>query len=261
MAFTSGLLRIAAVMTGIARFGSAAHSGGEFDLDDVGAGFLERLDGRDLPDRAIALVEGAEHDDRVARRQACILERPHAKGGTLRLELGTDVAAAEGRHDLGDRHVLVHHLDAVLRGLFGQRHDRGIARVAHHRDASRLGGDRLAELLHHLLHRPAREDVVDVSAGVGSRLPRAVVDDSAEGVTLGPAHEEAQLHVLAPVLAQRLRVGSARNREQRRGGQNTGREHLGSHVDSPLVVIQAVARGCAACGSGTKSAPPRHSLR
>ena len=87
-------------MTGIAE----VRVGGPFrrrvDLDDVGAGFLERLDGRDLADRAVALVEGAEHDHRVARRQVRVLERPHAQGGALRLELGADVAAAEGRHDL-----------------------------------------------------------------------------------------------------------------------------------------------------------------
>ena len=35
-------------MTGIARFGSAAHSGGRVELDDLDAGLLERLDGAEL---------------------------------------------------------------------------------------------------------------------------------------------------------------------------------------------------------------------
>ena len=41
--------------------------------------------------------------------------------------------------------------------------------MAHHGDAVGLGGDRLAQLLHHLLRRPAGEDVVDLRAGVVRR--------------------------------------------------------------------------------------------
>ena len=194
--------------------------------------------------------------------KARVLERPHAEGGALRPELCTDVSAAEGRDDLGHRHVLVHHLDAVLRRLLGQRHDRSIARVAHHRDASRLGGDRLAELLHHPLHRPAGEDVVDVRAGVGSRLPCAVVDDGAEGVALGPADEEAQLHVLAPVLAQRLRVRSTREREQRGSRHYCGLSFLVRMSFLPWFEIQASVRGSSdPAVPGRMSVPPRQSSR
>ena len=237
MALTSGLLRIAAVMTGIARLGSAAHSGGEFDLDDVGAGFLERPHGRDLADRAIALIEGTEHDHRVTLRQIRVPERTHPQGGALRLELRPDVAAPERRHDLRDRHVLVHHLDAILRGLLGQRHYRGIARMAHHRDAGRLGGHGFAKLLHHLLHRPTGEDVVDVRSDIGLGLLGAIVDDGAEGVALRPADEETQVHVLAPIVAQSLRVSRRRECEHRGRGQNSGSQILGSHVNPPWLYL------------------------
>jgi hypothetical protein len=112
-----------------------------------------------------------------------------------------DIAAA----DLVDRrrhgHVLVHHLDAGLGGLLGEWKDRGLAGMAHHRDAVRMRGDRLAQLLRHLLVLPTREDVIDLRAGVGGGLAGAVVDDSAEGVALGPADKEAQMHFAAPFVA------------------------------------------------------------
>ena len=116
-----------------------------------------------------SLVERPEHDRRVAGLQAGAPDRLGAERVALRRLLGADIAAAELRDDLRHRHVLVHHLDAGLRGLLGERHDRGVAGMAHHGDAVRLGGDRLAQLLHHLLRVPAREDVVDLRAGVVRR--------------------------------------------------------------------------------------------
>ena len=58
--------------------------------------------------------------------------------------------------------------------------------------------------------RPAGEDVVDLRAGVGGRLLGAVVDDRAEGIALGAADEEADVDVLAPFVAQRLRLSGGR---------------------------------------------------
>ena len=187
-----------------------------------------------------------------------VLEGSLAERMALRAELGTDVSSAEGRDDVGHRHVLVHHLNAVLRRLLGQRHDRGVARMAHHRDAGGLCGDRLAQLLHHLLDRPAGEDVFDVGAGVRGRLLGAVVDDGAEGVAFRPADEEAELHVLAPVLAQRLRVRCRRLRGQRHGERKAGGQSSQSHRHPPVFVGIVPA---AAGWSGTNSVPPRHSLR
>ena len=69
--------------------------------------------------------------------------------------LRADIAAAELRRDLRHGHVLVHHLDAGLGGFLGERHDRGVARMAHHRDAVGLDPNRFAQLLHHFLFAPA----------------------------------------------------------------------------------------------------------
>ena len=85
--------------------------------------------------------------------------------------------------------------------LFGQRQDRRLAGVAHHRDAVGMRGNRLTQLLRHLLVLPTREDVIDLRAGVGGGLAGAVVDDSAEGVALGSADKEAQMHLAAPFVA------------------------------------------------------------
>ena len=127
----------------------------------------------------------------------------------LRLLLGADIAAADLVDRRGHGHVLIHHLDAGLGRFLGERHDRRLAGMAHHRDAVGLGGDRLAQLLHHLLVDPAGEDVIDLRAGVGRRLPGAVIDDRAEGVALGAADEEADMHLAAPFVAQRRRLRGA----------------------------------------------------
>ena len=130
-----------------------------------------------------------------------------------------------------------------LRRLLGQRHDRGVARMAHHRDAVGLGGDRLAQLLHHLLDVPAGEDVVDLGARVGGRLLGAVVDDGAEGVAFGAADEEAELHVLAPVVAQRLRVRGRHLRDEGHGEHKAGSQCSQSHRHPPVFVGVVPARG------------------
>ena len=130
--------------------------------------------------------------------------------------------------------------------------------MAHHRDAGGLGGDRLAQLLHHLLDRPAGEDVLDVGARVGGRLLGAVVDDGAEGVAFRPADEEAELHVLAPVLAQRLRVRGRHLRDEGHGEHKAGGQCSQSHRHPP-VFVGVVPH--AAGWSGTNEVPPRHSFR
>ena len=86
--------------------------------------------------------------------------------------------------------------------------------MAHHGDAVGRGGDRLAELLDHLLRVPAGEDVVDLGAGVVRGLDGAVVDDGAEAVAFGAADEEADMDVLAPLVAERLGVRGTRRQRQ-----------------------------------------------
>ena len=88
--------------------------------------------------------------------------------------------------------------------------------MAHHRDAVGMGGDRLAQLLRHLLVGPAGEDIIDLRAGVGRGLPRAVVDDRAEGVALRAADEEAQMHLAAPFVAQGRRLRGAAGADEGR---------------------------------------------
>ena len=78
----------------------------------------------------------------------------------LRSEVGADVPAAEWLADLGQIDVLILHQDAGVVRLLGQRQERIVARVAHHRDAVWLRGDCLAQLVGHLADVPARKDVV-----------------------------------------------------------------------------------------------------
>ena len=66
---------------------------------------------------------------------------------------------------------------------------------------------------------PAREDVVDLRAGVGCGLPGAIVDDGAEGIALGAADEETEMDLAAPFVAQRVGVGALPRRERRAGQQ------------------------------------------
>jgi hypothetical protein len=126
-----------------------------------------------------------------------------ALGRLLRL----DIAAADlidgGRH----RHILIHHLDAVLGGFLRQRNDRRFAGVAHHGDAVGMRRHRLAQLLGHFFVGPAREHIVDLGARIGGGLPRAIIDDGAERVALGPANEEAQVNLAAPLVAQCVGLG------------------------------------------------------
>ena len=194
------------------------------DLDDLDARLLHRLDGAELPCAAVLLVKRPEHERDVSGLEPGALDRLDAERVALLGLLGADIAAAELRHDLRHRHVLIHHLDAGLRGFLGERHDRGVAGMAHHRDAVRLDGDRLAQLLDHLLDVPAGEDVVDGRPEVVLGLLGAVVDDGAEGVALRAADEEAQVDALAPFVA---RIGACR---RRRCGQRerTCRRHQGS---------------------------------
>ena len=88
-----------------------------------------------------------------------------------------------------------------------ERQDRRFTRMAHHRYAVGMGRNRLAQLLGHLFVGPTGKDIVDLRARVGGGLPRAVVDDRPEGVALGAADKEAQMHLAAPFVAQRLSVG------------------------------------------------------
>ena len=81
--------------------------------------------------------------------------------------------------------------------------------MAHHRDAVGLRGDGLAQLLDHLLAVPAGEEIVDMRAGVRGGLSRAVVDDGAERVALRAAHEEADIDLAAPFVAQLRGAGAA----------------------------------------------------
>ena len=95
--------------------------------------------------------------------------------------------------------------------------------MAHHGDAVRLHGDRLAQLLHHLFDVPAGEDVVDLRAEIGFGLLGAVIDDGAEGIALGAADEEADVDVLAPFVVERLRRQAADERPERRGDRQDAR--------------------------------------
>ena len=97
--------------------------------------------------------------------------------------------------------------------------------MAHHRDAVRLDGDRLAQLLDHLLGVPAGKDVVDPWPEVMLGLLGAVVHDRAESVALGAADKEAQVHALAPLVARigaRRRCRGGERRSARRGQQHGG---------------------------------------
>ena len=123
------------MITGMARLGSAAHSVRRVDLHDFEAGLLQRVDRAALACAAVLVVERADHDRLVAGLEPEAAERLVAERAALRLLLGADIAAAELRDDLRHRHVLVHHLDAGLGGLLGERHDRRVARMAHHGDA------------------------------------------------------------------------------------------------------------------------------
>jgi hypothetical protein len=85
--------------------------------------------------------------------------------------------------------------------------------MAHHRNAVRLRSDGLAQLLDHPFGLPAREHEIDLGAGIGLRLPGAVVDDRAEPVPFRPAHKEADMHVAAPVVAQGLCLDARRSQQ------------------------------------------------
>ena len=74
--------------------------------------------------------------------------------------------------------------------------------MAHHGDAVGMRRDRLAQLLGHLFVGPAGKDIVNLRAGVGGCLTRAIIDDRAEGVPFRAADEEAQVHLAAPFVAQ-----------------------------------------------------------
>jgi hypothetical protein len=71
----------------------------------------------------------------------------------------------------------------------------------------------------------AGKDIIDLRARVGGGLSRAVVNDRAEGVALGAADEEAQVHFAAPFVAQgvgRTRSAGCAN-EGRKGKRQRGR--------------------------------------
>ena len=223
------------MITGIARLGSDAHSplgGDDSWMTSTPASLSAATVPRSRAPRALVL-ERADHDRLVAGLELAELERLGAERAALLLLLGADIAAAERRHHLRHRHVLVHHLDAVLVRLFGQRHDRGVARMAHHGDAAGLDRDRFAQLLHHLLDVPLGEDVVDLRPEIGRRLLGAIVDDGAEGVALGAADEEADVDVLAPLGVERLRRQGGDCGAERRGGGHDGRaQNCRSHRDA-----------------------------
>ena len=161
----------------------------------------------------------AQHDRDVALLQAEAAHHFDAERMALRRLLRADIAAADLVDRRGHGHVLIHHLDAGLGRLLRERNDRRFAGMAHHRDAVGMGGDRLAQLLHHLLVDPAGEDIVDLRAGVGGSLLRAVIDDRAERVALGAADEEADMRLAAPFVAQGRGLRRLAERQQRRERQ------------------------------------------
>ena len=199
----------------------------------------------------------------------------------LRRLLRADITAAHLVDRRRHGHVLVHHLDALLGGLFRQREDGRLARMAHHGDAVGMGRDRLAQLLGHLFVGPAGKDIIDLRAGVGGGLARAVVDDGAEGVALGAADEEAQVHLAAPFVAQRRGVGRAgRAKKGRRRARASAVDPRQSRNQASLHLIPPVfaaalrrsfagpfrrpavlARAVLSPDWRTARSPPRHCLR
>jgi hypothetical protein len=151
------------------------------------------------------------------------LDRLTSQRAPLLLLLGSDIAAAERRHDLWDGHVLVHHLGAALVGLLGERHDGRIAGMAHHRDAARFYRNRLAQLLNHSFVVPARENIVHLRTEIGLGLLRAVIDDGAEGIAFRTADEKADVDVLAPFRVEGLGGPDGCRAKQCRGSRREGR--------------------------------------
>ena len=137
-----------------------------------------------------------------------MLERLLAERVALRLLLGADIAAAERRDDLGTGTfwyiILMPSLDACsASGMIEASPGWPIMAMP-----SGLAATASRSCWTIFSDVPAGEDVVDLRAGVGRRLLGAVVDDGAEGVAFGAADEEADVDVLAPVVAQRLRVAA-----------------------------------------------------
>ena len=109
-----------------------------------------------------------ERADTIALSPAFSPSQPDRLGAervALRLLLGADIAAAELGDDLRHRHVLVHHLDAGLGRLLGQRHDRRRRRDGPSwrcRPASTATASRSCCTI--FSDVPAGEDVVDLRA-------------------------------------------------------------------------------------------------
>ena len=206
---------------GEVRIGRPFRRAGE--ADNLDPAFLERLGGALFARVADHIVGGQDHNRQVPGLEAEPAHDLDAERMALRRLLRADITAAHLVDRRRHGHVLVHHLDALLGGLLRQREDRRLARMAHHGDAVGMGRDRLAQLLGHLFVGPAGKDVIDLRAGVGGGLSRAVVDDRAEGVAFGAADEEAQVHLAAPFVAQRRgvgRAGRAGRAKKGRAGQN-----------------------------------------
>ena len=140
----------------MARFGSAAHSGSlarRTTLTPPSSSALAVPSSRALRMTSLEakITIARSPFPRPKRRTISTPERM-----ALRRLLRADIAAADLVDRRRHRHVLVHHLDAGLGGLLGERKDRRLAGMAHHRDAVGMRGDRLAQLLRHLLVRPSR---------------------------------------------------------------------------------------------------------
>ena len=112
-----------------------------------------------------------------------------------------DIPTAKLGANVRHAHVLVHHPDAGLGGILRDRQDRRVAGVAHHGDSVRRGSDGLTQLLDHFLRTPAGKNIVDLGASIGRRLFGAVGDVIVPKAALRTADEEADVYILAPLVA------------------------------------------------------------
>ena len=138
--------------------GVVVHLGADLDVVDLEAGVLERLLQAAVALAALGLGEQAVLQRLVARLQVADLDHLLAGQPAARVQLDPGVAEALGLvllEQLGQRRVAAGDHDVALLRLGDQVGERARARVAHDHDAVRIGGQRLAEVVEHLLGQPA----------------------------------------------------------------------------------------------------------
>ena len=159
--------------------------------------------------------------------------KAHCFGGkrlALRIQRSADKARSKLRAHFRHIDIHVHDFDAGLLGFLGQRHDGGVARMAHHGDSVRLLADHVAELRDHQLEIPLGINDLHFRAGILGRLVGALVNNGIERSARRPARKHNNVLAGAPFLPGR--DGGACHQGRRAGGPKQGlREFL--HVFLP----------------------------